>query len=44
MKLAEDFDSDTYRAAYVADFPECVYLLHAFKKKSTSGSERRSVT
>jgi phage-related protein len=37
MKLAEDFDSDTYRAAYVADFPECVYLLHVFKKKSTSG-------
>jgi phage-related protein len=37
MKLAEDFDTDTYRAAYVADFPECVYLLHVFKKKSTSG-------
>lgn len=37
MKLAEDFDSDTYRAAYVADFPEVVYLLHVFKKKSTSG-------
>jgi phage-related protein len=37
MKLVEDFDRDTYRAAYVADFPECVYLLHVFKKKSTSG-------
>ena len=36
MKLAEDFDRDTYRAAY-ADFPECVYLLHVFKKKSTQG-------
>ena len=36
MKLAENFDKDTYRAAYV-DFPECVYLLHVFKKKSTSG-------
>lgn len=37
MKLADEFDGDTYRAAYVADFPECVYLLHVFKKKSTSG-------
>jgi phage-related protein len=37
MKLIEDFDRDTYRAAYVAEFPECVYLLHVFKKKSTSG-------
>jgi len=37
MKLVEHFDKDTYRAAYVADFPQCVYLLHVFKKKSTSG-------
>ena len=37
MKLVEVHDSDTYRAAYVAEFPECVYLLHVFKKKSTSG-------
>ncbi|HEX6042593.1 type II toxin-antitoxin system RelE/ParE family toxin [Longimicrobium sp.] len=37
LKLAENHDGDTYRAAFVADFPECVYLLHVFKKKSTSG-------
>ena len=37
MKIAEDFDRDTYRAAYTAAFPECVYVLHVFKKKSTSG-------
>jgi phage-related protein len=37
LKLVEDYDSDTYRAAYVADFPHFVYLLHVFKKKSTSG-------
>ena len=30
-------DHDTYRAAYVARFPEAVYVLHAFQKKSKSG-------
>ena len=37
MKLVEDFSGDTYRAAYTAVFPECVYVLHVFKKKSKSG-------
>lgn len=37
MKLTETFAGDTYRAAYVIEFPECVYLLHVFKKKSSSG-------
>jgi phage-related protein len=37
MKLVEDFDRDTYRAAYTASFPEAVYVLHVFKKKSVSG-------
>ncbi|HEV2149255.1 MAG TPA: type II toxin-antitoxin system RelE/ParE family toxin [Longimicrobiaceae bacterium] len=37
MKIAEDFERDTYRAAYTAAFPECVYVLHVFKKKSKSG-------
>jgi phage-related protein len=37
LKLAEHHDGDTYRAAYVVDFPECVYLLHVFKKKSSAG-------
>jgi phage-related protein len=37
MKLVENHDGDTYRAAYVIAFPECVYLLHAFKKKASSG-------
>jgi phage-related protein len=39
MKLVENQDGDTYRAAYVIAFPECVYLLHAFKKKASSGKE-----
>jgi phage-related protein len=37
LKLAERHDGDTYRAAIVIEFPECVYLLHVFKKKSSSG-------
>ena len=37
MKLVEDFDGDTFRAAYTVAFPRAVYVLHVFKKKSTSG-------
>jgi phage-related protein len=37
MKLVEDFDGDTFRAAYVVSFPRAVYVLHVFKKKSSSG-------
>jgi phage-related protein len=37
MKLVEDHDGDTYRAAYTVFFPGAVYLLHVFKKKSTGG-------
>lgn len=38
MKLVEDHDGDTFRAAYTVEFPECVYVLHVFKKKSKSGT------
>ena len=37
MKLVEDFDGDTYRAAYTVTFGEALYVLHVFKKKSKSG-------
>jgi phage-related protein len=37
MKLVEDDDGDTYRAAYTVAFPRAVYVLHVFKKKSKSG-------
>jgi phage-related protein len=37
MKLVEDFDRDTYRAAYTVSFPHAVYVLHVFKKKSGTG-------
>lgn len=36
MKLVENHNGNTYRAAYTV-FPECVYVLHVFMKKSKSG-------
>ena len=37
MKLVEDLQGDTFRAAYTVSFAEAVYVLHVFKKKSKSG-------
>lgn len=37
MEIAERFNKDTYRAVYVADLGETVYVLHCFKKKSKQG-------
>ncbi|HLL58409.1 MAG TPA: type II toxin-antitoxin system RelE/ParE family toxin, partial [Allosphingosinicella sp.] len=37
IEILEDDDGDTYRAVYTAHFDEVVYVLHCFKKKSTSG-------
>jgi phage-related protein len=37
MKLVEDDDGNTYRAAYTVEFPEVVYVLDVFQKKSKSG-------
>ena len=37
LKLVEDHDGDTYRAAYTVTFANAVYVLHVFKKKSASG-------
>jgi phage-related protein len=36
-KIVEDFDGNTYRAVYTASFPEVVYVLDVFLKKSKSG-------
>ena len=36
-KIVEDYDGDTYRAVYTAAFPDVVYVLDAFVKKSRSG-------
>ncbi len=37
VELLEDDDGDTYRAVYTAYYPDVVYVLHCFKKKSTRG-------
>ena len=36
-QVRADDPGGTYRAVYVAQFGEAVYVLHAFQKKSTSG-------
>ena len=37
VEILEDFSSDTYRAMYTAKYAGTIYVLHCFKKKSTSG-------
>lgn len=37
MELVEDYNTDTYRAVYIANINNKVYVLHCFKKKSKSG-------
>lgn len=38
LEIVEDFGSDTFRAVYTVKFGECVYVLHAFQKKSKRGN------
>jgi phage-related protein len=37
FEIVEDDRDSTYRAVYTVRFADIVYVLHAFKKKSTSG-------
>ena len=37
IEVLEDDDGDTYRAVYTVHYEDVVYVLHCFKKKSTSG-------
>ena len=37
IKLVEDHEGDTFRAAYTVSFARAVYVLHVFKKKSKRG-------
>lgn len=34
LEIIENYSSDTYRAVYTVRFPEAVYVLHVFQKKS----------
>ena len=38
MKIAEDHDGNTYRAAYTVAFPGVAYVLDVFQKKAKRGS------
>jgi phage-related protein len=37
LELVESCEGQAYRAVYTVRFPEAVYVLHAFEKKSPSG-------
>ena len=37
LELVESHEGNAYRAVYTVRFPEAVYVLHAFQKKSPSG-------
>lgn len=37
LELRDAFEGDAYRAVYVIRLVKAVYVLHVFKKKSTSG-------
>ncbi len=39
IEIIEDWQRDTYRAVYTVRFPEAVYVLHVFQKKSRRGTE-----
>jgi phage-related protein len=37
LEVVDDYDGDTYPAVYTVRFATCVYVLHAFQKKSKRG-------
>jgi phage-related protein len=37
LEIVDDFNTDTFRAVYTVSYPEFVFVLHAFEKKSKSG-------
>jgi phage-related protein len=38
LEVVSDFDGDTFRAVYTVKFKGAIYVLHAFQKKSKTGS------
>ena len=38
LEVEEDYDRSTYRAVYTVKFAGVVYVLHAFQKKSKTGT------
>lgn len=39
LEVVDDFDGNTYRAAYTVQFAGVIYVLHAFQTKSRTGIE-----
>lgn len=37
FEIVTRFDSDTYRTVYAVQIGNCIYVLHAFQKKSSKG-------
>lgn len=37
FEIVTRFDSDTYRTVYAVQIGSCIYVLHAFQKKSPKG-------
>lgn len=37
LEIIADHDGDTWRAVYTVRYPEAIYVLHAFQKKSKRG-------
>lgn len=39
MEILSDYDTNTYRAVYILNLDEKIYMLHCFQKKSKRGIE-----
>ena len=39
QEIVCDHDGNAYRAVYTVEFPQAVYVLHCFQKKSKKGSK-----
>jgi len=37
LEIVADYKGDTWRAVYTVRYPDAIYVLHAFQKKSTRG-------
>jgi len=39
LEVVSDYAGDTFRVVYTVRWPERIYVLHVFQKKSKSGSK-----
>ena len=37
LEIVVDYESDTWRAVYTVRFPDVIYVVHTFQKKSKKG-------